>query len=86
MGREEEKKKSTRFVPASVCWLCYILASVWLLSVLLLFPQHEDHYWNSMMAHCESTVQRPTLTVRIRMTPSANQVLSDHGFDRRERT
>jgi steroid 5-alpha reductase family enzyme len=46
---------STRFVSASVCWWCYIACSGWLLSVFV-FPRHEDHYWNSMIAHCESTV------------------------------
>lgn len=55
MGREETME-STRFVPASVCWLCYIAASCWLLSVMLVTPRLEDHYWNSMIAHCESTV------------------------------
>lgn len=55
MGREE-KMKSTGFVPASVCRLCYVVSSGWLLSVLLVLPRHADHYWNSMIAHCESTV------------------------------
>jgi steroid 5-alpha reductase family enzyme len=54
MGREE-KMDSTKYVPASICWLAYCVA---LVSVFLTFhfPVYSDALWNGLFAHSISTV------------------------------